>query len=43
MDVKAEIQGKEDFKTKLGESLKREESVDAARKVAKMEKERLKR
>lgn len=43
MDVKAEIQGKEDFKTKLEESLKRKESVDVARKVAKMEKERLKR
>lgn len=37
------MQGKEYFKTKLEESLKREESAYAARKVTEMEKDRLKK
>lgn len=42
MDVKAEMQSKEDFKAKLEESVKREESSNAARKAAEVENNRLK-
>lgn len=43
MDVKAEMQSKEDFKTKLEESVKREESPNAARKAEEVENNKLER
>lgn len=43
MDVKTEVQGKENFKTKLKEILKREESSDAARKSVELKNKKLER
>lgn len=41
--MKAGIQSKEEFKTKLEESVKREKSLDAVLKTAKVENKRLER
>lgn len=43
MDVKVEMQSKEDFKAKLEESQKREEIVDVAMKAADAENKKLSR